>query len=265
MKRLTIIIPTHITYIDIALIADKLFCKYWKDCPYDVVVSTNELHDYPFKVFKIFSNSASDEFIRRIYNASHAYDTKFYLIINEDRFLNNTIAVNEIEDIMTYMTNEGIDFCRFIPSNCLHKKIKLKKIKKCEPYGMNMAGCICTKQFIDRNLIENINGWVYENSKLEETLNFNKDAEFENAIKSNIDFLHTVHGIQKNEWIPKSYKKLKKANPEIDFDIRPLAKCTFSLFLKNFLSYPLKYLNPKTRFFLKMILRKFGLTFTTNN
>lgn len=265
-NRLIFIIPTHSSYLDVAKIAEQLFVKYWDNCPYPVIVSTNKIDKNPFSVFKVMENSDSDEFVRRIYNAAMEFEADYYLIINEDRFLNEEIENNQLEAVLKYMDQHKIDFCRFIPGSRSNKtKLKFSKISKAEPYGYNLAGCICTLQYIQDNMSENINGWVYENQKLEDTLLYEKDEYFENSVKLNVDILHSVHGIRKNQWIPKSYKIICQNNPEIDFSIRGVAENSLGYILRDSLSGVMKKISPRTRKKIKIILGRVGFKFTTKN
>ena len=113
-------------------------------------------------------------------------------------------------------------------------------------------------------MAENINGWQYEERKLQETLGHTQKEFFENAVICNTNILNFVHGIQKGQWLPDAYQKLKKKNPEIDFDFRPVLKHTVSWQLRQIFSSVGKNLSTENRRRIKAFLGKFGVKFTTN-
>ena len=263
MERLTIIMPTHKTYLDVAVLSEKLYLKYWPDCPFKIILSTNR-SEVDFSLFKVLSNSDSDEYIRRIYNAAQAYASDYYLIIGEDNFISSEIDEKKIYDTINYLKENSINYCRIIPPEKKSKELRFYPIRKNKPYGITGAGFICTKEFIDKELVSNINGWQFENDMLAKTMLYTSKDYFADCIAASQDVLDTIHGIRHGMWIPQSYKKLKRLNPELDFDIRPVTDEDLSYFIREKADWIYKLIPTRTRFYIKKSLKKIGLKFATD-
>ena len=57
MPDMTIVISSCKKYSDVLHVFEKLFMKYWADCPYDVVLSTDKKGDYSFKYSNVVDSS----------------------------------------------------------------------------------------------------------------------------------------------------------------------------------------------------------------
>lgn len=263
MERLTFIMPTHKTYLDVAELSEQLYLKYWPDCPYNIILSTNTNNRH-FTLFKCFENADNDEYIRRIYNAAIAFESEFYFIIGEDNFVTHIIDEKLINVTLDYMRQNDINYCRLIPPEKKNTDLTFTSIRKNKPYGITGAGFICTKSFIELEMRENINGWQFENEMLKRTLFFSKHDFFPDCVAASQDIFDTVHGIRHGMWIPSSYKLLKKLNPEFQFDIRPVADENLSYFIREKAGDLYKSLPTKTRYKIKKMLKRLGFEFATD-
>lgn len=263
MDRLIIIMPTHKSYLDVAALSEQLYLKFWPKCPFKIILSTNST-DCHFSLFKCFENAESDEYIRRIYNAANSFDSEFYMIIGEDNFVTYEIDEKLIYYTLDYMKHNNINYCRFIPPEEKKPDLIFTPIRRNKPYGITGAGFICTKEYINKEMKENINGWAFENEMLKETLSFTNHDYFSDYVAASQDILNTVHGIRHGMWIPSSYKLLKRLNPEFDFDVRPVAKEDFKYYIREKSGDLYKVLPTKTRYRIKKLLKKIGFRFATD-
>ena len=254
--------PTHESYLDVAELSERLYLKYWPLCPYKVIISTNPSKK-KFAFFQYFENADNDEYIRRIYNAANAYDAEYYLIIGEDNFITYSIDEKLIRYTLDYLDCNNINYCRLIPPERKSKQLFFSKIRKNKPYGITGAGFICSKEFINKELTDNINGWQFENEMLKRTLQFSGKDYFNDCVASSQDILNSVHGIRHGMWIPSSYKLIKKINPEFYFNVRPFAKENLSYYLSEKAGVIYKSIPTKTRFKIKKMLSRIGFEFAT--
>lgn len=263
MERLTFIMPTHKTYLDVAELSEQLYLKYWPDCPFKIILSTNST-DRQFSLFKVFENADNDEYIRRIYNAANTFDSDFYLIIGEDNFITYEINEEVIYSTLDYLKNNGVNYCRLIPPEKRKNGLVFTPIRKNKPYGITGAGFICTKEYINNEMKENINGWQFENEMLKRTLAFSSNEYFEDCVAASQDVLSTVHGIRHGMWIPSSYKLLKRLNPEFNFDVRPMAKENLSYYIREKAGNLYKLVSTRDRYRIKKVLKLLGVSFATD-
>lgn len=255
--------PTHSSYLDVAGLSEKLYLKYWADCPFKIVLSTN-ISDTEFSFFLKHENFESDEYIRRIKNASDAFHSDYYLIIGEDNFITYKIDIQKIKQVLDYMDEHKVNYCRLIPPEKKSSKLRFYQISESKPYGITGAGFFCTKEYIDKEFSENINGWQFENEMLRKTMTAPSGSFFSDCVACSQDVLNTVHGIRHGMWIPKSYRLLKSLNPELNFDVRPIANENLSYFIHEKMGDVYKMIPTKTRFKIKRVLKSLGFKFATD-
>lgn len=261
-KKLTIIVPTHDSYIDVFAIFFRLFKKYWPDCPYELVLSCNAFvpEEGQFEGVKIINNPEDCLITNRIYNAAVQYPSEYYLVLLEDMFFGKTVDTQRFESLISDLKKDCVSYCRLMPSET-KKKLKLEYPPKCKPYAISLMGFICNTDFVEENFKENISGWDYEGLQLKKNLQYTKKERFESAVICTGNPLNLIHGIAKGKWIRSAYKKIRKRNPELDLSGRE--KLSVGATVKSRISSLSRVLSPKQRFKLKKFLSKLGFKFTT--
>lgn len=262
-NELTIIVPTHDSYIDVFAIFIQLFKKYWPDCPYRLILSCNTFTpaEGQFDGVEVLNNGEDCQITGRIYNAAKCYPSKYYLVLLEDMFFEKPVDSAEFAVLLKDIDERAVSYCRLMPAKS-GKKTKFVYPSKAQPYAISLMAFICDDKFVQDNFKQNMSGWAYEGIQLKNTLDHSKKELFENAVICSGNPLNLIHGISKGKWIRKSYKKIKKHNGEINLAGRE--KLSVGATVKSNISSCSRILSPKQRIKLKRFLRKLGFKFTTD-
>ena len=260
--EVTIIVPTHDSYLDVFAVFVRLFKKNWADCPYKLVLSCNE---YPaseeYHDLEVVNNSSDAMILSRICNAARTFPAEYYLILLEDMFIDKPVDIERFKEVLDFSKEHGLHYCNL--SNGKHKK-KNKFVfpSKALPYGISIGAFVCNDEFLNKYFSRNISGWDFENEQLELTLQYKKKEKFTECAHCYGNPLHITHGISKGQWIRSANKTIRKRNPEIDLGERSLLSRGETF--KNKLYSVAKIFGPRSRARLKKMLRHFGFTFTTD-
>lgn len=261
-ERVTIIVPTHDSYLDLFAVFAELFRKNWADCPYRLVLSCNEYpaaEEYPS--YCVVNNPADDLILARVRNAALAYPAKYYLILLEDMFIDRPVYGGRFEEVLDFAEQNGLHYCNlsnFKPA----KRNKFVFPSKAMPYGISFGAFLCDDAFIDAHFSRNISGWDFENEQLRLTLQHKKREKFTDCAHCNGNPLNIVHGISKGKWIRSAKRTIQKHNPEIDLGGRQLLSRGETF--KNKMYSAAQVFGPRSRARLKRLLRHFGFKFTTD-
>lgn len=259
-ERLTIIVPTHDSYIDLFAVFLRLFKKNWANCPYRLVLSCNEYPATEYKNINVVNNSEDTLITMRVSNAAHKFPADYYLVLLEDMFIDKPVDDERFAEILDFSDKNGLHYCGL--NLKLAKKNSYMFTSKAEPYGISFGAFICDNYFIENYLNKNITGWDFENEQLKLTLQYKKKEKFTDCAHCTGNPLNIIHGIDKGRWIRTAKKAIGKDNPEIDLGDRPLLGRKETI--KRKLYSVSKIFKPKSRARIKKFLRHFGFKFTTD-
>lgn len=248
--------------LDIFLLCKK---KFWSDCPYDTVISTN--YDLNIsEVHVINSENSKDTWVERSWQALRQIDYKYVLLLCDDLFISEHIDNKRIKEIIDYMDLKGIKFCRLKPlhrGKTVDELPYLDYVNKNTPYGINLQRGIFLREY----LIELLgNGeqsaWDIEGKLLEQAA-CAKDEPFEDIISCNRNIFPVIHGVEKGKWFPSAIKKLSKIGIRITNN-REIMSRQIEI-RQNVISYLGSHISPKTRIRIKIIAQKMGYKFINSN
>ena len=260
---LTIIVPTHDSYIDVFAIFLQLFRKYWPDFPYKLVLSCTSFvpEDGRFEGVEVLNNGDDCQIIGRIHNAAKRYPSAYYLVLLEDMFFEKPVDGAKFADLMTKIDERGISYCRLMPAKG-GRKIKLSYPSKVQPYAISLMAFICDNAFVREYFENDMSGWEFEGLQLKKTLDYCKKERFESAVICSGNPLNLIHGIAKGKWIRKAHGKIKRRNREINLEGRE--RLSIGATVKSKIFALARGLSPKRRVRWKRFLSKLGFKFTTD-
>ena len=263
-KRLIIYVSSPDSYSDIFKVFLKCYKKYWADCPYEFVLSTNSLCYEGIRTLRNYKQN--DTWTERTIAALKQIDSEYILLMNDDFFITDYVDSAKIEHILDLMDKYDLMYCKLaknakgIP---VEKGCNLLRVNKRQPYGKNLQVGIFRKEYFEGILGNGEkSAWDLEKEWLKETLDAPNEY-FENITASSEIIIDTVHGVAKGMWFPSALKKLKSLQIEVDSQRGILSKSEENKM--NIISYVGKRCSPRLRYNIKKLLTKFGMKFTTEN
>lgn len=251
-----IILPTHSNYIGVCNNFIQLLRKNWVDCHYKVYVSYTGKETKFQNECEIIYNGEEASLTECVANAARSVQADYYLCFLGDAFINGKVDGKWVEDVLAIMNQSAIEYCSLMYVKNYAKRKGLNKqfryIHHRDRYSHNFVAFIANKPFIDEVVSRCGTDLEFEKMFLDDAI----DKYYNNHIIVNNNYLHIMPAITKGKWNRFAYQKLKKDNPEIDFEKRPIESFGESFY--QWAHDKIIWLFPDSlRVFLKGILKKF--------
>lgn len=262
-KRLTLYVSSPDSYADVFDVFLRAFRKYWKDCPYEFVLTTNT-NSYSNGIKCICNYKKGDTWTERTLAYLPQIESKYILLMCDDLIINRKVDNAQIEGVLDYMDNHKIRYCRLKPlpiGNAISEMPILNRVNKQMPYAVDLQMGIFKKDYL-LELLGNgsLSAWDIEN-KINVEASKNKDESYEDIIGVNHAVISCVHGVYKGKWIHNAHSYIRKEYPNYQFS-RPLLSFKYELkimIVKNFNML----LSFRRRRKLKSLARILGFYFAT--
>lgn len=261
---MTIFTASPNSYSDVYNVFNICFNKYWSDCPYERVLATNSQNYEGITV--INNNNFEDDWMTRTIPALKSLNCKYVLHIADDCLITQKINHKDFECILNDMDKFNINFCG------LANKIKGKPVRKGAligyvnqrtPYAKNLQVGIFNREYLLQMLGDgSISPWELEKRWIADTL-CAPNEYFQDITVVLQNVLPTIHAVAKGKWFPTALKKLKKQGINVESK-RELMSLKEELRI-NIVKKMGKRFSPKLRKKIKIMLAKFGYSFSTDN
>jgi len=166
-QDLTVLVSTCKEYADVLYCFEKLFKKFWMDCPYPVILVTDckAGMDYQYdNVIEIRHKGNG----KRIYEALKEIKTEYILLLLDDFFLCDYVDNGIINKILSYMKKYNAGNIRFIKNIFSNSDILfddeegLLVSKPGNAYRLSVGCGVWDKQFLESILKYYDNLWSFE-------------------------------------------------------------------------------------------------------
>ena len=241
MNKLTILGVFFDGYKDLWIDFVRLFKKYWPDCPYELVITSNtENYDY-FEGIKVINAGKNAEYSKKIQFALQEVESDYYLILLEDFFMSKKINNNDFNTLFNNIIDRQIKYYS-MPMNEFSNNYKGKKIQghKFErtishkaKYTLSCQPAIWEKNFL-MNCIgnENYNAWVFEGvfckSKVAHSKDFLKDC-----IVNTNNPLAILHGALQGKIVPTTSQTLFENGYQLSTNREVIPKFIYKKYLRK--------------------------------
>lgn len=219
MKDFVIVLPTHSSYCGVVKNFLQLLGKNWPDCPFDIVVSVVG-DDVKIDGVDNLYNGKDASLIDCVVNVVKKYKRKYYISFLGDAFINMKIDNTEIVEMLKSLADSNIEYCSL---QCVKNYRKEKKfndyfrhINNLDRYSHNFTVFVASRGFI-----------MGEMARFKTDLDFEKnylcrkdDFYFDRHLIVRKNYFNLLPSITKGKWDRINYRKLKKDNPEVEFDAR---------------------------------------------
>lgn len=261
-NRLAIYVSSPDSYADVFEVFLKGYHKYWNKCPYSFYLTTNT---QKYEGINCICNyKTNDSWVERTISALPLIESKFILLMCDDLIISDYVNDQNIEDILDYMDENNIRFCRLnpLPFGERIEGMQLRRVSKQTPYAINLQIGIFRKDFLVDLLGDgSMSAWDIEN-KINDFAASASDEFYSDVVAVTDYVISFVHGVYKGRWTRKALCELRQKNIHGDF-IRGIVP--FSLEVKiRFIDYIQWKLSPRNRRKLKSVLSYCGLKFVTN-
>jgi len=219
-RDFVIVLPTHSSYKVIVENFLQLMKKNWEECPFDIIVSiTGEEVKIP-RVKTIY-NGKDASLIDCLIGVSKKYESNYYISFLGDSFINKKINNKKASEILYSLKNNNIDYSslKYVERYTKEKKFNqyFRYINAADRYSHNFAAFVVGHDYLSKELSKYRNDLDFERHYLKEKNNQYYDKHL--IVREN--YFGLLPSIVKGKWDTINYKKLKKDNPEINFDDRP--------------------------------------------
>ena len=165
-KRLSIYVSSPDSYSDVLAVFLKGYRRYWSDCPYEFILTTNT-KSYE-GITCICNNKQNDTWVERTIAALPVIKSKYVMLMCDDIILSDNVDNSLIERLLDYMDSHEIRYCNLGPTP-KGSKIKsfplLRSVNKQIPYAINLQFGIFRKDlFVELLGDGSLSAWDIENS-----------------------------------------------------------------------------------------------------
>lgn len=164
-KDLTVLVQACIKYDDVLQAFEKLFLKFWSDCPYDVVLSTDSTSEYSYPYSKVVETKHPGNTIR-VREAIESITTPYVLLLTDDSLLIDHVDNERFGNLIEYAKKYQAGNIRFGKGVCPYEIFNEQEelyIFKPGPYRIAMAGGgIWDTEFLRTLLNKYSDSWNFE-------------------------------------------------------------------------------------------------------
>ena len=128
-KRLSIYVSSPDSYSDVLAVFLKGYRRYWSDCPYEFILTTNT-KSYE-GITCICNNKQNDTWVERTIAALPVIKSKYVMLMCDDIILSDNVDNSLIERLLDYMDSVPAASGGNLPVFLLLKDLKLNLFLYC--------------------------------------------------------------------------------------------------------------------------------------
>lgn len=192
----------------------ELFFKNWPDCPYDILLFSNEESYEDERVRTVLSGPDKD-WSSSVKACLKQIDYEYILILFDDVFLIKKVDQQKFLGLIGYIDQYKPEYQKFTPDPKPDVRIN-KEIGKfhINTHYRNGLMSIWKKQILIDMLIEGESAWAFETKGLE------RSQKYENVFGSYVYYFNFLHGVEKGKWYKSAVKNLTGLGIKLDLDVR---------------------------------------------
>ena len=195
-KRLSIYVSSPDSYSDVLAVFLKGYRRYWSDCPYEFILTTNT-KSYE-GITCICNNKQNDTWVERTIAALPVIKSKYVMLMCDDIILSDNVDNSLIERLLDYMDSHEIRYCNLGPTP-KGSKIKsfplLRSVNKQIPYAINLQFGIFRKDlFVELLGDGSLSAWDIENS-INEQAAVAPSEDYKDVVAVSEYILPYIHGV----------------------------------------------------------------------
>lgn len=220
-KQLAIIIYSCWKNRDMWEIFSKLFLKYWKDCPYQVILVTDEYHHTEKKYVFTKIVEKDDTWALMIKEAIKEAQTPYVMLWMDDYLLCDYICNDDIEmQLERAIMYHAANFRLIESPVCSGRYNNLENIgyyKRGEAYSLATQVGIWDADFLCKVMQDEWSAWEFERiASLQKKFS-------EQPILVSLDYVFPYEeGVRKGKWMIAGAKLCQRNGIKLDTSVRPI-------------------------------------------
>ncbi len=208
MSSMAVVVPGPDSYKDVLLVYEQAMKKYWKAG--NAVYWFNEEEHLDDGFIQVVNNGQGTSWCKRLKNATELLDVDYILLWLEDIIPTVEIEADDVNEIIQYMDDYGVQYCQLRHTNTTKMKRDTKHphiwhISPNKPYCISLTVSIFKREYLNSLIInDDWMGWDLENYGLQ----LASQKKLNNCIYDDRDVGETVHLITKAKMYPDVAKQL---------------------------------------------------------
>lgn len=201
----SILVSSFDGYYDLWSPLEKSYSKYWKDCPYEIFISTNFIKD-GFTKFLPIPTGKDKTWSDMLIKTLDKIETEYILLTFDDLFFKDKIDTNKVVKHINYALSMNANYYQLYPSISKKKKMNgdfSEKIKNTN-YRNGTVWSLWKKETLLELLDEKENAWEFEVNG-----NF-RSKSYDKFYSTNKTIIPYYNAVVKGVWVRDVYFKLKK-------------------------------------------------------
>lgn len=261
-KEVIIFISSPNAYADVFQVFIECLKMNWSDCPYEIILSTNNQEYEGITVINNHTNG--DGWMDRAIPVIKMIENPYIFLLCDDCLISKKVDNRKVMSVINDIEKYGLDFCGVannINGDPLYRGSLINRVKMNKPYALNLQAGIYNREFLLELLGDgNETPWELENKWLK-MASKSKNICFPNIGSCNEDIFGCKNGVLKGKWFWSAVHGLKKAGISVNANrsvmtlleeirivsisrlgkiipssMRPIIKKTMALFGKKFAS-----------------------------
>jgi len=268
--KLAIVIPACDKYLDIFSEYMRYFKTNWSDCPFELILVTEEKKYNDERVTSITTSSQTN-WTGRVLAGVAQTNCKYILTSIEDGFISQKVNTTDLFEIIDFMDKHAIKYYRNPKDG--HKRTKENmfedfeyacKLEKNGVYSRTLGIDIWNREALIELFGDGTkSAWDIENYFLEYAVTAEK-GYFEDWVSDKRNFLHIIETVSGGKWMITEIKRFDKLGMPVNVGNRPVTKIT-DYFRRRLHAFMNAVTQKCLRKPIKKLVAKFGYKFGSMN
>lgn len=198
--------------------------KYWKDCPYEFVLSNNII-DYQRKNVRVINCGKDAQWSTRTRMGLEAISTKYVCFLLEDFFISEDVDNQKIERAVKAMKDNDINYYKLMSLSKINTPYfdrvnGLRTIPVNLKYGVSLLAAIWDRQhFLSLIGYEDYNPWKFE---IDRNVDVDKSCDDKSlaGVYDERNILNICHMVVQGKYLPSAVSTMTKKGITIPTDRR---------------------------------------------
>jgi hypothetical protein len=174
--------------------------KYWADCPYDVVLSTDTKSEYLYSYSNVVESTHTGNWTR-LKETLKTISTPYVFLLLDDYWLIDNVNNDKLDTLLNYSKKYQVGNLRFIAKWCASKVFnEAEMLRICEigAYRISLqGGGIWDKQYLETLVGHYDNMWAFEREG-----SFNEDSFKKPILVTEYQEFPCIDAVQKGKYEP---------------------------------------------------------------
>jgi len=223
----TVLVSSCDAYSDLWPPFFNLFKKNWPDCPYKILLITEEIESGIDQIYSLKLGKDMD-WSSLLMKALDKIETEYVLFFLEDFFLRKRVDNELISRLLIDMQDNSFNMLRLVsrpkPDVRLEFFNNLGSIEVNSPYRVSTQAAIWKVDVLRKLIKKGESAWDFEIQGSKRSHQFNK---FIGVYSDNLPYRH--HVIERGKWFPWEAKYFKRMEIGCDFTKREIMSLSESL------------------------------------